>query len=149
MVKEGKRGHQLWLPSSSSSETPTLLPVLCWCLLHPLKCPITGNVPLACCPFACSSELESDVTGDSWNSEVGEGQSWLPEPPACSSPIHRWASLIRSPVLPEDSPRTSKVADGKHCPDLRVQAALGETFPSGGCSLHVVFFGGFSAFLVL
>ncbi|KAI1232800.1 hypothetical protein IHE44_0006642, partial [Lamprotornis superbus] len=60
---------------------------------------------------ASSSELESDVTGDSWNSEVGEGQSWLPEPPACSSPIHRWASLIRSPVLPEDSPRTSKVAD--------------------------------------
>uniref|UniRef100_A0A803W7T9 F-actin monooxygenase n=2 Tax=Ficedula albicollis TaxID=59894 RepID=A0A803W7T9_FICAL len=57
-----------------------------------------------------SSELESDFTGDSSNSEVGEGQSWLPEPP-CSSPLQRWASLARSPMLPEDSPRTSKVAD--------------------------------------
>ncbi|KAL2310014.1 hypothetical protein Nmel_006251 [Mimus melanotis] len=60
---------------------------------------------------ASSSELESDVTGDSSNSEVGEGQGWQPEPPPCPSPMHRWASLIRSPVLPEDSPRTSKVAD--------------------------------------
>ncbi|XP_037993057.1 F-actin-monooxygenase MICAL2 isoform X3 [Motacilla alba alba] len=60
---------------------------------------------------ASSSELESDVTGDSSSSEVGEGQPSLPAPPACSSPIHRWASLIRSPVVPEESSKTSKVAD--------------------------------------
>uniref|UniRef100_A0A8C3U1I7 F-actin monooxygenase n=1 Tax=Catharus ustulatus TaxID=91951 RepID=A0A8C3U1I7_CATUS len=58
-----------------------------------------------------SSELESDPNGDSSSSEVGEGQSWLPEPSSCSSPIQRWALLARSPVLPEDSPTTSKVAD--------------------------------------
>ncbi|XP_066176661.1 F-actin-monooxygenase MICAL2 isoform X2 [Sylvia atricapilla] len=60
---------------------------------------------------ASSSELESDFTGDSWTSEVSEGQSWLPEPSACSSPIQRWAALIRSPVVPEESSKTSKVAD--------------------------------------
>ncbi|XP_041341672.1 MICAL C-terminal-like protein [Pyrgilauda ruficollis] len=60
---------------------------------------------------ASSSELESDFNGDSSNSEVSEGQSWLPAPPACSSPIQRWASLIRSPVVPEESSKTSKVAD--------------------------------------
>ncbi|TRZ21313.1 hypothetical protein HGM15179_005839 [Zosterops borbonicus] len=60
---------------------------------------------------ASSSELESDFNGDSSTSEVSEGQSWLLEPPACSSPIQRWASLIRSPTVPEESPKTSKVAD--------------------------------------
>ncbi|XP_057237973.1 F-actin-monooxygenase MICAL2 isoform X7 [Malurus melanocephalus] len=58
-----------------------------------------------------SSELESDVQGDSWHWEVSEGQTPLPEPPARSSPIPRWAALSRSPGLPEDSSRTSKVAD--------------------------------------
>lgn len=84
----------------------------CWCLLHPLTCPLPS------CPFPCSSELESDFNGDSLTSEVSEGQSWLLEPPACSSPIQRWASLIRSPTVPEESPKTSKVADGKQYPDL-------------------------------
>ncbi|KAM4898915.1 F-actin-monooxygenase MICAL2 [Sylvia borin] len=60
---------------------------------------------------ASSSELESDFNGDSSTSEVSEGQTWLPEPPACSSPIQRWASLIRSPAVPEESSKTSKVAD--------------------------------------
>ncbi|XP_063253983.1 F-actin-monooxygenase MICAL2 isoform X2 [Prinia subflava] len=60
---------------------------------------------------ASSSELDSDFNGDSSNSEVSEGQSWLPEPPTCSSPIQRWASLIRSPAVPEESSKTSKVAD--------------------------------------
>uniref|UniRef100_A0A8C3QFA7 F-actin monooxygenase n=1 Tax=Cyanoderma ruficeps TaxID=181631 RepID=A0A8C3QFA7_9PASS len=60
---------------------------------------------------ASSSELESDFNGDSSTSEVSEGQTWLPEPPACSSPIQRWASLIRSPTVPEESSKTSKVAD--------------------------------------
>ncbi|XP_009074354.1 PREDICTED: protein-methionine sulfoxide oxidase MICAL2 [Acanthisitta chloris] len=58
---------------------------------------------------ASSSELESDFNGDSLHSEVSEG---LVEPPACSSPIQRWASLIRSPVASEESSKTSKVADG-------------------------------------
>ncbi|XP_050192667.1 F-actin-monooxygenase MICAL2-like [Myiozetetes cayanensis] len=58
-----------------------------------------------------SSELESDFNGDSSNSEVSEGQTTLLEPPACSSPIQRWASLISSPVVPEESSKTSKVAD--------------------------------------
>ncbi|XP_030129303.4 F-actin-monooxygenase MICAL2 isoform X1 [Taeniopygia guttata] len=60
---------------------------------------------------ASSSELESDFNGDSSNSEVSEGQTSLPEPPACSSPIQRWASLTRSPVVPQESSKTSKVAD--------------------------------------
>ncbi|XP_064513362.1 F-actin-monooxygenase MICAL2 isoform X2 [Pseudopipra pipra] len=60
---------------------------------------------------ASSSELESDFNGDSSNSEVSEGQTTLLGPPACSSPIQRWASLIRSPVVPEESSKTSKVAD--------------------------------------
>ncbi|XP_064282248.1 F-actin-monooxygenase MICAL2 isoform X10 [Passer domesticus] len=60
---------------------------------------------------ASSSELESEFNGDSSNSEASEGQSWLPAPPACSSPIQRWASLLRSPVVPEESSKTSKVAD--------------------------------------
>ncbi|RMB97911.1 hypothetical protein DUI87_25389 [Hirundo rustica rustica] len=60
---------------------------------------------------ASSSELESDFNGDSSNSEVSEGQTWLLEPRACSSPIQRWASLIRSPAVPEESSKTSKVAD--------------------------------------
>ncbi|RLV95867.1 hypothetical protein DV515_00012749, partial [Chloebia gouldiae] len=60
---------------------------------------------------ASSSELESDFHGDSSNSEVSEGQTSLPEPPACSSPIQRWASLTRSPVVPQESSKTSKVAD--------------------------------------
>ncbi|XP_075568464.1 F-actin-monooxygenase MICAL2 isoform X1 [Pelecanus crispus] len=60
---------------------------------------------------ASSSELESDFNGDSSNSEVSEGQTSLPEPPACPSPVRRWASLTRSPVAPEEGPKTSKVAD--------------------------------------
>ncbi|XP_017581799.1 PREDICTED: protein-methionine sulfoxide oxidase MICAL2 isoform X3 [Corvus brachyrhynchos] len=60
---------------------------------------------------ASSSELESDFNGDSSNSEVSEGQTSLLEPPACSSPIQRWAQLIRSPVVPEETSKTSKVAD--------------------------------------
>ncbi|KAL9851068.1 F-actin-monooxygenase MICAL2 isoform 4-T4 [Geothlypis trichas] len=61
---------------------------------------------------ASSSELESGVPGDSSSSEVGEAQPSLPaSPPACSSPIQRWASLIRSPVVPEERSKTSKVAD--------------------------------------
>uniref|UniRef100_A0A8C3H092 F-actin monooxygenase n=1 Tax=Corvus moneduloides TaxID=1196302 RepID=A0A8C3H092_CORMO len=58
-----------------------------------------------------TSELESDFNGDSSNSEVSEGQTSLLEPPACSSPIQRWAQLIRSPVVPEETSKTSKVAD--------------------------------------
>ncbi|XP_009984725.1 PREDICTED: MICAL C-terminal-like protein [Tauraco erythrolophus] len=61
---------------------------------------------------ASSSELESDFNGDSSNSEVSEGQNSLLEPPACPGPIRRWTSLARSPVVPEESPKTSKVADG-------------------------------------
>nr|XP_021383283.1 MICAL C-terminal-like protein [Lonchura striata domestica] len=60
---------------------------------------------------ASSSDLESDFNGDSSNSEVSEGQTSLPEPPACSSPIQRWASLTRNPVVPQESSKTSKVAD--------------------------------------
>ncbi|XP_054246726.1 F-actin-monooxygenase MICAL2 [Indicator indicator] len=59
---------------------------------------------------ASSSELESDFNGDS-NSEVSEGWTSLPEPSACLSPFQRWASLTRSPVVPEEGPKTSKVAD--------------------------------------
>ncbi|XP_071664994.1 F-actin-monooxygenase MICAL2 isoform X9 [Patagioenas fasciata] len=57
-----------------------------------------------------SSDLESDFNGDS-NSEVSEGQTSLLEPPSCLRPIRRWTSLARSPVVPEESPKTSKVAD--------------------------------------
>ncbi|XP_064921392.1 F-actin-monooxygenase MICAL2 isoform X3 [Columba livia] len=57
-----------------------------------------------------SSDLESDFNGDS-NSEVSEGQTSLLEPPTCLRPIRRWTSLARSPVVPEESPKTSKVAD--------------------------------------
>ncbi|XP_075611302.1 F-actin-monooxygenase MICAL2 isoform X3 [Balearica regulorum gibbericeps] len=60
---------------------------------------------------ASSSELESDFNGDSSNSEVSEGRTSLLEPPVCPSPIQRWASLTRSPVVPEESPKTSRVAD--------------------------------------
>ncbi|XP_071415091.1 F-actin-monooxygenase MICAL2 isoform X4 [Pithys albifrons albifrons] len=60
---------------------------------------------------ASSSDLESDFNGDSSNSEVTEGQTTLLDPPTCSSPIQRWTSLIRSPVVPEESSKTSKVAD--------------------------------------
>ncbi|XP_075358235.1 F-actin-monooxygenase MICAL2 isoform X6 [Mycteria americana] len=60
---------------------------------------------------ASSSDLESDFNGDSSKSEVSEGRTLLLEPPACPSPVRRWASLTRSPVAPEESPKTSKVAD--------------------------------------
>ncbi|XP_056209842.1 F-actin-monooxygenase MICAL2 isoform X2 [Falco biarmicus] len=60
---------------------------------------------------ASSSELESDFNGDLPNSEVSEGRTLLPEPPACPSSVQRWAPLARSPVALEDSPKTSKVAD--------------------------------------
>uniref|UniRef100_A0A8C3CP11 F-actin monooxygenase n=1 Tax=Cairina moschata TaxID=8855 RepID=A0A8C3CP11_CAIMO len=60
---------------------------------------------------ASSSELESDFNGDSSNSEVGEGETSLLELPACPSPPRRWASLSRSPVVPEESHKASKVAD--------------------------------------
>ncbi|XP_032862770.2 F-actin-monooxygenase MICAL2 isoform X3 [Tyto alba] len=58
-----------------------------------------------------SSELESDFNSNSPNSEVSEGQTSLLEPPACPSPGRRWASLTRSPVVPEETPKTYKVAD--------------------------------------
>ncbi|XP_074006034.1 F-actin-monooxygenase MICAL2 [Numenius arquata] len=60
---------------------------------------------------ASSSDLESDFNGESSNSEVSEGQTSLLEPPTCPSPVQRRASLTRSLVEPEESPRTSKVAD--------------------------------------
>ncbi|KAM9605381.1 F-actin-monooxygenase MICAL2 isoform 3-T3 [Morphnus guianensis] len=60
---------------------------------------------------ASSSELESDCNSDLSNSEVSEGRTSLLEPHACTSPVRRWASLARSPVVPEESPKTSKVAD--------------------------------------
>ncbi|XP_072721031.1 F-actin-monooxygenase MICAL2 isoform X11 [Ciconia boyciana] len=60
---------------------------------------------------ASSSDLESDFNGDSSNSEVSEGRTLLLEPPACPSPVRRWASLTRSPVALEESPKISKVAD--------------------------------------
>ncbi|XP_040464487.1 F-actin-monooxygenase MICAL2 isoform X2 [Falco naumanni] len=60
---------------------------------------------------ASSSELESDFNGDLLNSEVSEGRTLLPEPPACPSSVQRWAPLARSPVALEESPKTSKVAD--------------------------------------
>ncbi|XP_053924092.1 F-actin-monooxygenase MICAL2 [Cuculus canorus] len=60
---------------------------------------------------ASSSEMESDSNGDSSNSEVDEGWTSLLEPPACPSPIRRWPFLARSPAVPEESPKTSKVAD--------------------------------------
>lgn len=68
--------------------------------------------------FPRSSELESDFNGDSSNSEVGEGETSLLELPACPSPPRRWASLSRSPVVPEESHKASKVADGKRYPCL-------------------------------
>ncbi|XP_009459803.1 PREDICTED: MICAL C-terminal-like protein [Nipponia nippon] len=61
---------------------------------------------------ASSSELESDFNDDSSNSEVSEGRTSLLQPPACPSPVRRWASVVRSPVAPEESSKTSKVADG-------------------------------------
>ncbi|KAM7110205.1 F-actin-monooxygenase MICAL2 isoform 12-T15 [Ciconia maguari] len=60
---------------------------------------------------ASSSDLESDFNGNSSNSEVSEGRTLLLEPPACPSPVRRWASLTRSPVALEESPKISKVAD--------------------------------------
>ncbi|KAM6408200.1 F-actin-monooxygenase MICAL2 isoform 3-T3 [Rhynochetos jubatus] len=60
---------------------------------------------------ASSSELESDFNGDSSNSEVSEGRPSLLEPSTSPSPIQRWPLLARSPVIPEESPKTSKVAD--------------------------------------
>ncbi|XP_035183370.1 F-actin-monooxygenase MICAL2 isoform X4 [Oxyura jamaicensis] len=60
---------------------------------------------------ASSSELESDFNGDSANSEVGEGETSLLEVPACPSTPRRWASLARSPAVPEENHKTSKVAD--------------------------------------
>ncbi|KAM9223418.1 F-actin-monooxygenase MICAL2 isoform 4-T4 [Leptosomus discolor] len=60
---------------------------------------------------ASSSELESDFNGDSSNSGISEGQTLLLEPSACPRPVRRWESLARSPVVPEESPKTSKVAD--------------------------------------
>ncbi|XP_015486177.1 F-actin-monooxygenase MICAL2 isoform X2 [Parus major] len=60
---------------------------------------------------ASSSELDSDLSGDSSSSEPSEGLPSLPEPRACSSPIQRWAPLSRSPEGPKESSRTSKVAD--------------------------------------
>ncbi|GAB0189859.1 F-actin-monooxygenase MICAL2 [Grus japonensis] len=60
---------------------------------------------------ASSSELESDFNGDSSNSEVSEGRTSLLEPPIRPSAVQRWASLTRSPVVPEESPKTSRVAD--------------------------------------
>ncbi|XP_075019285.1 F-actin-monooxygenase MICAL2 isoform X1 [Calonectris borealis] len=60
---------------------------------------------------ASSSELDSDCNGDLLNTEVGEGRTSLLEPPAYPSPVRRWASLVRSPEAPEESPKTSKVAD--------------------------------------
>uniref|UniRef100_A0A8C5JKN0 F-actin monooxygenase n=1 Tax=Junco hyemalis TaxID=40217 RepID=A0A8C5JKN0_JUNHY len=61
---------------------------------------------------ASSSELELDVPRGSSSSEVGEAHPSVPaSPSACSSPIPRWASLIRSPTVPQESSKTSKVAD--------------------------------------
>ncbi|KAM6069543.1 F-actin-monooxygenase MICAL2 isoform 2-T2 [Theristicus caerulescens] len=60
---------------------------------------------------ASSSELESDFNDDSSNSEVSEGRTLLLQPPACPSPVRRWTSVTRSLVAPEESPKTSKVAD--------------------------------------
>ncbi|XP_071618380.1 F-actin-monooxygenase MICAL2 isoform X7 [Heliangelus exortis] len=60
---------------------------------------------------ASSSEVESDFNGDSSDSEVSEDQTLLLEPPACPKPIQRQASLSSSPVVLEESPKTSKVAD--------------------------------------
>ncbi|XP_010287311.1 PREDICTED: MICAL C-terminal-like protein [Phaethon lepturus] len=58
------------------------------------------------------SELESDFNANSMNSEVSKGQTSLPEPSTCPSPVRRWASLAKSTVMPEENPKTSKVADG-------------------------------------
>ncbi|XP_030307393.1 F-actin-monooxygenase MICAL2 [Calypte anna] len=60
---------------------------------------------------ASSSEVESDFNGDSSDSEVSEDQILLLEPPACPKPIQRQASLSSSPVVLEEKPKTSKVAD--------------------------------------
>ncbi|KAM9555943.1 F-actin-monooxygenase MICAL2 isoform 2-T2 [Guaruba guarouba] len=60
---------------------------------------------------ASSSEMEPDFSGDSSNSEVSEGQTSLLELPTRPSPVQRWASLARSPVALEESPKASKVAD--------------------------------------
>ncbi|KAM9373029.1 LOW QUALITY PROTEIN: F-actin-monooxygenase MICAL2 [Phaethornis superciliosus] len=60
---------------------------------------------------ASSSELESGCNADSSDSEVSEEQTLLLEPPACPKPIQRQASLPSSPVVLEESPKTSKVAD--------------------------------------
>lgn len=69
--------------------------------------------------FPHSSDLESDFNGDS-NSEMSEGWTSLPEPSASLSPYQRWATLTRSPAVPEESPKTSKVADGKQHPTLGI-----------------------------
>ncbi|XP_021256645.1 F-actin-methionine sulfoxide oxidase MICAL2 isoform X1 [Numida meleagris] len=60
---------------------------------------------------ASSSEGESDFNGNSSSSEVGEGRTSLLESPACPSPPRRWTLLARSPVVPEESHRASKVVD--------------------------------------
>lgn len=116
--------------------------------------------------FPCSSEVESDFYGDSLNAEVSEGQTLLLEPPTCWSPIRRWASLARSSAAPEESPKTSKVADGKQCPNpgmlqqtlLRTEVRVGgrgfevEAVTCDVASLYpltVSFLGWISAFWVL
>ncbi|XP_058699363.1 F-actin-monooxygenase MICAL2-like [Poecile atricapillus] len=64
---------------------------------------------------ASSSELDSDLSGDSSSSEPSEGLPSPPEPRAHPelgpAPIQSWAPLIRSPERPKESSRTSKVAD--------------------------------------
>jgi len=95
---------------------------------------------LSTSPFLpCSSELEYDFNGDSSNSEVSEGRTTLLELPASPSPVRRWASLARSPVAPEESPKTSKVADGKQRPALGMlqQPLLRAEARAGGSGFEV------------
>uniref|UniRef100_A0A8C8SVP1 F-actin monooxygenase n=1 Tax=Pelusios castaneus TaxID=367368 RepID=A0A8C8SVP1_9SAUR len=57
-----------------------------------------------------SSELESDIYGDSCNSEMSEGQSSLSDPVSSADPIREHASLTKNSVK-EEGREKSKAAD--------------------------------------
>nr|XP_014428172.1 F-actin-monooxygenase MICAL2 isoform X9 [Pelodiscus sinensis] len=58
-----------------------------------------------------SSELESDFYGDSSNSEISEGQFWLPEPVSYTKLLSKHASQTPSSMKEEERREKSKAAD--------------------------------------
>ncbi|XP_075783997.1 F-actin-monooxygenase MICAL2 isoform X10 [Pelodiscus sinensis] len=58
-----------------------------------------------------SSELESDFYGDSSNSEIREGQFWLPEPVSYTKLLSKHASQTPSSMKEEERREKSKAAD--------------------------------------